>query len=302
MAHLILAGGERAGRSIELHAVTCVGRALDMDIRIDDPAVAERHARLLCGNDGRYLLEDLASAVGTFVNGTKVTSEWLSDADEIRIGKVTFVFHEDPSARGSREPAAVETDEERAAEPGLLREALYAAPVAAESVAWAQELLEAAAETGESIFVGLDEDGILGSVLDRAFEAFPETDRAAVVLRQKETGELRPGAVRVVEGAEQDWAPGMDKALLDYVLEKKQAVLTADAACEDGPGKPGEREGGLALRSVMCAPLLSGDEVIGFILAETRRKAETYVAEGLRVLAGLAGHAGAAIADARLRP
>jgi serine phosphatase RsbU (regulator of sigma subunit) len=54
------------------------------------------------------------------------------------------------------------------------------------------------------------------------------------------------------------------------------------------------------MRSVMCAPLMYEEEVLGFILLDTQRIASNYDKEGLQLLVGIANQAALSIANARL--
>jgi predicted component of type VI protein secretion system len=71
-----------------------IGRDEQCDLVIADRQVSRRHA-LIRLEDDRYLLEDLGSKNGTFVNGQEISEPWiLKDADEIQIAlccKLSFV-------------------------------------------------------------------------------------------------------------------------------------------------------------------------------------------------------------------
>jgi pSer/pThr/pTyr-binding forkhead associated (FHA) protein len=74
------------------YAVT-IGRGDDMDIVIDNVSVSRRQARIELGKDGRWVIEDLKSANGTFLNGKRVTSaQPLTRGDEISFGKFSLFF------------------------------------------------------------------------------------------------------------------------------------------------------------------------------------------------------------------
>lgn len=75
-------GGKYHGKSISLEQPRVVGRARDAHIRVDDPAFAERHARLELRGE-RVLLRDLGSADGTRVNGVAVRDALLVAGDQI---------------------------------------------------------------------------------------------------------------------------------------------------------------------------------------------------------------------------
>jgi len=70
----------------------------DIDLDQDDPEakVSRRHARIVC-QDGQYVLEDLGSTNGTFVNrGRRLlpgNRHPLNDGDEIIVGKTFLKFH-----------------------------------------------------------------------------------------------------------------------------------------------------------------------------------------------------------------
>jgi hypothetical protein len=70
-----------------------IGRAPDNSIAIADGSVSSNHARILRTPEG-FVLEDLQSRNGTFVNGEKVSDKrLLSDGDLIRLGKIIMTFN-----------------------------------------------------------------------------------------------------------------------------------------------------------------------------------------------------------------
>lgn len=75
-------GGHYHGRSITLERPRLVGRAPEADIRIDNQAFPERHARLE-HHDGRVLLRDLDSGEASAVNGKPVRDALLLPGDQV---------------------------------------------------------------------------------------------------------------------------------------------------------------------------------------------------------------------------
>jgi len=70
-----------------------IGRAPTNSITIANGSVSTNHARILKSADG-FVIEDLKSRNGTFVNGEKVTEKrLLVDGDLIRLGKVIMTFN-----------------------------------------------------------------------------------------------------------------------------------------------------------------------------------------------------------------
>lgn len=63
-----------------------IGKSTDNDIVIADSFVSRKHLRITMQSNGEYLLEDLGSTNGTFVNGNRVQSKLLSPNDIVKIG------------------------------------------------------------------------------------------------------------------------------------------------------------------------------------------------------------------------
>ena len=94
-------GGPHHGRSITLDQPRQVGRLPECDIRIDDAAFADRHARLEPHADG-VVLRDLGSHDGSVVNGWPVRSALLRPGDQVAFDTQRFVV-EAPSRGGMSE-------------------------------------------------------------------------------------------------------------------------------------------------------------------------------------------------------
>jgi pSer/pThr/pTyr-binding forkhead associated (FHA) protein len=104
-ARLVIERGKSVGKQFLLSsAESYIGRwdadggiFPDVDLDSDDPEakVSRRHARITF-NDGVYLLEDLGSTNGTFINRgkrlPKGTRQPLRDGDEIIVGKTFLRF------------------------------------------------------------------------------------------------------------------------------------------------------------------------------------------------------------------
>jgi len=71
-----------------------IGRKESNDITIENLAVSGHHAKVDAVGDG-YLLTDLQSKNGTFVNQQLVQSHWLKHDDTVVIGKHSLVFSYD---------------------------------------------------------------------------------------------------------------------------------------------------------------------------------------------------------------
>jgi hypothetical protein len=70
-----------------------IGRGAECEIDLHDPSISKDHAKIDF-KDGRYLITDLGSKHGTFVNDIKIEKRKLMSGDEIRIGDSRLRFEE----------------------------------------------------------------------------------------------------------------------------------------------------------------------------------------------------------------
>lgn len=90
---LVAVGGELADQDFRVHAGrNVIGKGSKADIVIRDAYLSERHALLETTEDG-YLISDLKSKRGTFLNGKPVEEPRpLRDGDRVRVGNTDLKF------------------------------------------------------------------------------------------------------------------------------------------------------------------------------------------------------------------
>ena len=95
MAKLIMKFEAAVIKEIPLQkASLTIGRTPGNDLVIDNMAVSGHHAKFVVDQD-HFVVEDLSSLNGTFVNGQRIRRTTLKDGDEVVIGKHTLVFHDE---------------------------------------------------------------------------------------------------------------------------------------------------------------------------------------------------------------
>jgi hypothetical protein len=84
---LLAQQGPRAGQSFDLNKpVVTIGREAGNDIVLEDPQVSRHHARLTL-EAGGYVLEDLGSTNGTFINDQRLMgTRPINPGDKLRLG------------------------------------------------------------------------------------------------------------------------------------------------------------------------------------------------------------------------
>ncbi len=94
---LIALNGPNAGDTYVLSQSRIrLGRAPGNDIVLQDQFASRQHAEIIW-QEGRYLIRDLGSKNGVFVNGERVQEAWLEDGALLQLAETRFRFH-DPSA------------------------------------------------------------------------------------------------------------------------------------------------------------------------------------------------------------
>jgi serine/threonine protein kinase len=101
IAWLLALSGPHRGRQFQLADEVTIGRETGLELFRDDKAVSRQHARIT-HQDGRFVLHDLRSSNGTYVNGVRLepsTAYTLQDRDEIRLGGTIVLFIQAVSAQ-----------------------------------------------------------------------------------------------------------------------------------------------------------------------------------------------------------
>ena len=84
-----------------------IGRGDDCDFVLDGKEISRKHARVRYAEE-KYVVEDLGSTNGTFVNGKRISFQALSHGDEISIGEFTVVFDDGHGIEGICDETHVE--------------------------------------------------------------------------------------------------------------------------------------------------------------------------------------------------
>ena len=106
-ASLVVRQGARAGTVFPLTTDSVVlGREEGVDISLRDPEVSRQHARV-SWQAGTYVLEDLGSTNGTFLNGMQITGQRpLRPGDSIGLGQTILVLQPQAAAAADPTPKA----------------------------------------------------------------------------------------------------------------------------------------------------------------------------------------------------
>jgi pSer/pThr/pTyr-binding forkhead associated (FHA) protein len=89
---LVIVQGSLAGTTVALQGQTItLGRAHDSTIVLDDDYASSRHARIYPDRDGQWIVEDLNSTNGTYLDKTRLTTPTpIQPGMPIRIGRTVI--------------------------------------------------------------------------------------------------------------------------------------------------------------------------------------------------------------------
>lgn len=297
MAALVFVGGPIAGRRFFLGGQEClVGRRADCHIWVPDQRVSRTHARIRRAGDG-WVIEDLGSNNGTYVNGKRISLERLSVGDEIVIADnrirvesserlldrgddITAVDLNDRAVpRPVAEAETVGTPRlAEGTEPPRRRPATHDEP---DLERLRHRQLGAVSTVLESLASAPNEQSLLDTIVANLLEVFPAAGTVGVLTHDERTGELRVQAYEKRLDTTYGLALRVPASILERVQAEPRGVLVDDDAV-----------------ARMGAPMRSRDASYGVIYVEASA-GRRFDRDDLDLLTTIAGQAGLAICSAR---
>ena len=288
-------------------ASVTVGRVVQCEIHVDDHAVSRRHCTL-AAHGSTLVVTDLDSANGTFVNERPIKSATVRPGDVIRVGSTILELRDPDGKRAAGGTARVVADAEstmqsvvrRRIEPAeveWLSSATSAMPALA-LLQRAQRHLKTLHRVSEKL-AGASDLQVLADVSLETILDVTAADRAALVLRREGTtsGEADVAAVRM---RNDDQAPfTLSRTLVADTIMKGVSTFARDASL-DARFASGESVIGQGIRSVMCVPLRTTDEVLGALYVDSQSGPGRFSDEDLELLAAIGNHTGVALHRVRL--
>ena len=274
MAILVATKGPVAGRHFPLTAsCTVLGRQQDSTIELDSLAVSRHHARIV-HREGAYLVEDLQSSNGTFLNGKSVREPTvLKDGDDLHLGPYSFTFRE------SRAPTPTDTDL-------IIRDEVSALP--AQTTMHGQDSarkLEVVLDIGRLLARNLEVEPLLQQLLDHMLGLFPKADRGLVLLCEDKELVLRGYRCR---HAEEKATYPYSRTVTRRALDEGVGILSEDVRSDP-------RFSGVStltvlnLLSLICVPLIGKDgRRLGVLQLDCSQEGQCFRLEDLELLTAVA--------------
>jgi Nif-specific regulatory protein len=264
-----------------------IGRETASNLCLADAAVSRRHAKVEKEDRG-FVITDLESLNGTFVNDVPVKNRLLEHGDRVRIGDSQFLFltHEGEATSKSSD---VRLDDRHVASGSTVQlrfdDAVYL-------MARDLSALMKVSTTINSIR-GLDE--LLQRLLEQLFEVVP-AQRGAILLTDE--GSFETSLVFGLDRARgKEQAVNVSMTIVQQVLRDGVALLSSDGASESTTATQSLIS--TRAHSVMCVPFILFERKIGVLYLDTTLPRDRFNREHLQLVTAIAGIAAVAIENAR---
>ncbi len=305
-----------------------IGRNPDCDLVLTVRDVSRVHAAIDRDPEG-WVVTDLNSRYGTFVNQKRVATQRLQHGDQIALGGgATALQFEVVSPAAEEQRVSFRTGSQHEQIRMTIgvenlerwmsgsRRARLAANLAGEAPGPVAESPDAPAPTegrsphagvslvalfqriGEVLLTSGDLDDMLGKVLGVAMEYLP-AQRGFICLCDEKAENVLPKAAQA-KGLAQGESMTISRSIAREAIRSRQALLVDDA--------PADRRFALAgsvmsmeIRAAMCAPLYHAGRAEGLIYVDTRDDDNAFAAGDLELLAALGVLTAVGILQARLR-
>jgi len=253
-----------------------IGREAGNFVQLDDNEVSRRHAEIRRVGD-QFILGDLKSSNGTYVNSQRVERRELAPGDQIQMGRSVLIFSGENDDEHAIElvdilPASDDTGGSRIIRsmPGDdASEIVLFDPTDTQNrrLARARSNLQVMYRTALAVSHTLDIDELLGRILQLVFE-WVGADRGCIMLLDPETRQLQTKARRDRLTGEATSSIAISRTILDYVLQRHEGVLTSDAQDDDrfSSGNSVVRTG---VREAICVPMQGRYDTVGVIYVDT---------------------------------
>jgi len=287
-----------------LHDEVVIGRdrqdalGADQYLCIPEQTISRRHARIQ-RRGARYVVEDLHSRNGTFVLGERLApGEWhaLHDGDELSLASAQLVFHSLLLPERGETPTLIT----RSVDATQFTPQLDPVSADRSDLEKSVQRLHAMAQASIALGAVTDQATLIEKIMNFIFDLFPLAERAFIMLRNKESDPPVPVAARRRDGAVLDPAQvRISYTIVDEVLHRKRAILSVDTLA-DAHFSAHASIVAQSIRSVMCVPLILGEDVLGLVQVDTSSDPHAFQEADLEILTGVCAETAVALKNFQL--
>lgn len=316
MPSLFVIQGRDQGTRFRLDdATVSLGRGTSNTIQLHDTEISRDHAELY-RRGNVFIVRDLNSSNGTFVNGRPVKEYELASGDQLQLGRTLLLYTGITEDRGEDLADKINIVARSAEDDGSrIVHAMHQSEgseilsppsdmTASPWLARARSNLQIMYRTALAVSHTLDIDQLLARIMDMIFE-WVDADRGCIMLKDLETGELAPKVRRHRRGLQTDERITISQTILDYVVERNEGVLTSNAR-DDDRWDPAQSILRMGVREAICVPMQGRYDVVGIIYIDTTITPQRILQQGssnkfnqehLKLMIAIAHQAALAVED-----
>ena len=287
---IIALAGPVKGVVFELSAADhTIGRDPSNYISIKDKSLSRQHCRIAREN-GQFIVRDLESHNGTFVNSVPVREQELAHGDHIQVGDSLLLFLSlEEKASAPDAPANVQLDNgalnTRSTVRLRLEDALYL--IARD--------LEAVIRAGAMINATHSFSGLRQKLLEAIFDIVP-AERGAIILFNGTSDE--PSSVFALDKLSKTAEPFQISRTVVYQVLREGVGLLSNDITENDSLNSSESLIASKISSLICVPLAQLDRKVGILYLDTQDPSKRFTEGDLQMASTLASITAGALESA----
>jgi pSer/pThr/pTyr-binding forkhead associated (FHA) protein len=271
--------------------ITYVGRSADNDISVKDKFVSRKHLKIQRRED-KYIIEDLKSTNGTFVNGKQIrpgVEYEVSEGLPIAIGMSVICLGETCSEDILAFLNSIDVARDISRKFGLSIKDRRQTP---------QKNMELIYKVSNVLMESSDLKEIAEKIHNYIFRLLKRIDRCVLILIDRKTGKISK-AITKSRKPSTDKEKTYSEDVVERVIREGKAVMIPDAHAGEDVDLL-ETLKLMKIGSVMCVPLISRSQMLGAIYVDSLYKPYGFRKQDISLLTAFASRAALAIENALL--
>ncbi len=291
-----------------------IGRTPENDIELKDSLISRKHTSIVKKGE-RYVVYDLGSSNGTFVNRDRIEMKPLDNGDVIRVGDSELQYVEDGNTRppppvavpgfnrkptevaGASSSQQIVQHVDEIAESfsfditGALSKGLSLRDIrgegGGEKAAKESKMFFILFQVGKSLSSANTLDDMLLTAVKLIFEVV-NAERSVILIKDPQTGEaITRHAYHRTRGLVDGRDINISRTITSQVMNDRVSIITSDAL-QDPRFMAGLSIVQYNIRSALCVPLWEGDRVYGVLYLDNLAKSYAFTKDDLELMTAIA--------------
>lgn len=289
-------------KSYSLKDITIIGRASTTDIKLDDLIVSRHHARVSKWNEG-YILEDLGSLNGVFLNDARITTpQPLPDNSKICIGPHTLIFrsadslHPEYMTPPSSEYTQIIVATKDQVSAGTADEQICE-NVGKEEFEKLQKKVKVFQEIAKAAGNIFDIDALLKEIIRIVFAIFPHAERCFIALQDDGKDALAIRTIQTKNPALAEEECVLSQTLARRAIDERRTLLIMNTHMDS---KVSVSIKLIGASSILCTPLICPQGTPGILQIESKSSTYEFSRTDLDLFTGIASQVALLVCNAEL--